>query len=242
MKHLFPKIAEWCNILFVVGRKIASWRWTAEWKFLQKRGMAFFFSYAYFFCSLSDLYQQRRGCKSIRRISPYFGRLQSSFPHPGRAERDECCSDDPFWLISKSIWKNQNALPSSLGKIKVIKAAWISFSQGFFSRCSVSKPDDPHRYLEMYFQYLLLHYWMDKLRFSIVCTFLFGMVFLVLISEEERTLRSQKGMLEQIKCSHMVILALQSSKEPLINPLHDYLNVMKADNVNGDFKLDLIHK
>lgn len=40
----------------------------------------------------------------------------------------------------------------------------------------------------------------------------------------------------------MVIPVLQSYKEPLISPLHDYLNIMKADNVNGDFKLDLIHK
>lgn len=83
---------------------------------------------------------------------------------------------------------------------------------------------------------------MDELRFSIGSTFLLGVVFLVLISEEEHTLHSQKGMLEQIKCSHMVILALQSSEEPLISPLHDYLNITKADNVNGDFKLDLIHK
>ena len=40
----------------------------------------------------------------------------------------------------------------------------------------------------------------------------------------------------------MVILVLRSYEEPLISPLRDYLNITKADNVNGNFKLDLIHK
>lgn len=95
-----------------------------------------------------------------------------------------------------NFWKNRNALPSSLGKIKVIQGSLnISFSE-IFSRYSVLKPDDLPDYLEMYIQYLLPYYWMERLRFSIVSSFLFSVVFLILISGEESTLRSQKETLE----------------------------------------------
>jgi len=83
---------------------------------------------------------------------------------------------------------------------------------------------------------------MVKLTFSIGSAICFSVVFLGLISRQESTLCSQKGTLKQMKCSDTVTLALQSYEEPLISHLHDCLNMTKADNVNGDFKLDLIHK